>query len=124
MDAFIYFENLFEHLSIAGLEKLLHHRDGVLAVRLGCFDAFDPAAQKPFYSISLGCKKGSADDNRAARVLDWKLTEIDQLMKPQFLSLQSCVPSDNGAIDGADFERSETFRQAAGLNHRNVAIRD
>src|SRR5262245_47023341 len=109
MDDVIDFENLFEHLAIAGLEKLLYHRDSVLAVRLGCFDAFDPAAQKPFHGISLGCKKGSADDNRAAGVLDWKLTEIDQLMKPQFLSLQSRIPSDNGGVDGADFERPETF---------------
>src|SRR5262245_60246877 len=110
MDGFINVENLFEHLAIAGLEKLLHHRDGVLSVRLGSFDAFDPAAQKPFHGISLGCKKGSADDNRAAGILDWKLTEIDQLMKSQFLSLQSCIPGDNGTIDGADFERPETFR--------------
>jgi hypothetical protein len=55
--------------------------------------------------------------------LDRKLTEIDQLVKPQFLSFHSRIPSDNGTIDGADFECPEPFRQAAGLNHRNVAIR-
>src|SRR5262249_2511412 len=123
MDGFINIENLFEHLSIAGLEELLHHRDSVLPVRLGCFDAFDPTPQKPFHGISLGCKKRSADDNRAAGILDRKLTEIDQLVKPQFLSFHSRIPSDNGTIDGADFECPEPFRKAAGLNHRNVAIR-
>jgi hypothetical protein len=39
-------------------------------------------------------------------------------------SKDATPPRDNGAIDGAGFERAQPFGQAAGLNLRDVPVRD
>ena len=117
MNGLVNFKNRLKKRAVAGLEKFLHDRNGGFFVGFGDFNALDPAAQKSFYRIPFCRQKRFADDDGAARIPDRQLREIDKFVKTQLLGFESGVTGDNGAVDRAGFQRSEPFRQSAGLNN-------